>query len=151
VRAALHRVGIATRNSGRVGNIEITGKDDAARFAGIVGSDHPDKAPALARMSDVAGRSASRSDGIPAGALLREAREACGMGQRSFERGNYVSLYEREESTPPRRRLASIVSEMEQYLAGRGSSTPRELSMLRQLVDGDTRFTSVESVEDVPG
>jgi len=150
VRAGLHRLGIVAYDGGKLGNIEITGKEDVTRFAELVGSGHPQKAARLAAMS-CAGRTASRGDGIPVGALLREARQACGMGQRHFVRANYVSVYERGEVTPPRSRVAALVAEMEAHCAGQGREAPAPLTELGRLAAGDTRFTRVAAVEDLPG
>ena len=150
VREGLRRLGIVACDSGRVGNVEITGKEDAGRFARLVGSAHPDKARRLSEIP-AAGRTASRADAIPAGALVRAAREACGMGQRAFERGNYVSLYERNEVVPPRSRLATVVERMERHCRDTGRPAPAELRELRRLVEGDTRFTRVAASEPVPG
>jgi ATP-dependent metalloprotease FtsH len=150
VREGLHRLGMIAHDSGQRGNIEISGKEDAARFAEVVGSEHPEKAARLAGLPS-GGRTASRADRIPVGSLLKKAREECGMGQRAFERPNYVSTYERAEVTPSRSRLAGLVDEMERHCAARGASEPPALETLARLVDGETRFTQVLSVEAEPG
>ena len=150
VRVGLHRLGIVPYDSGRLGNIEITGKEDVARFAERVGSSHPEKAARLAEFQSES-RTASRADGIPVGALLREARLACGMGQRAFKFGNYVSVYERGQVVPPRTRVASLVAEMEACCAAEGRDVPGEVEALRRLAEGNTRFTPVAGVDAVPG
>lgn len=150
IRAALHRIGIVVFDSGRVGNIEITGKEDALRFVEMVGSKHPEKINALQDLMQQ-GRTASRSDAIPVGNLLREAREACGMAQRDFDKPNYISTYERNQVTPPRSRLQGIVEELENFCTKRCQSIPDSVQAIRSLVSGDTRWTQISAVEQMPG
>ena len=150
LRDALHRVGIVPYDTDKPGNIEITGKEDVARFAQVVGTEHPQKAAWMAAL-DCGGRTASRSDRVPVGSLLKEAREACGMGQRAFRHANYVSFYERNEVSPPRSRLAGLIQEMESHCENSGREKPAELEKLRRLAQGDTRFTQVVAVEPEQG
>src|SRR5581483_7388163 len=113
IRDALLRVGIVTScpetaRNGDDGNIVITGRQNLKTFQDRVGSAHPEKQAKLHKMADLLSRpktSSSRLDGVPVGALLRQARLSIGMGQRMFCRGHYVSAYERGQVTPSRTSL----------------------------------------------
>jgi hypothetical protein len=131
------RIGIVTGRSaaahaGRDGNIVITGIEHLRRFADRVSSDHPVKQEKLEalRMSIRGRSSASRLDSIPAGSLIRAARQSLQMGQRGFQRGHLVSQRERGIVTPSRQTLQSVVLEMHSWREAHELRITREFERL---------------------
>jgi ATP-dependent metalloprotease FtsH len=93
------------------------------------------------------GTTRSRLDAVPVGDLLRRARRSVGMGQRAFEHGNYVGLYERGVVIPLRPRLQQIVEEMEAWRQQREIKPTDELQQLRNLAYSDVFWTRVKRIE----
>ncbi len=158
VRDALLRIGIVTSRSPRAargddGNIVITGRDNLLSFIRQVRSHHPAKQDALDTIRvllESRTTSASRLDAIPAGRLLREARQSIGMGQRAFERGHYVSGYERGKVTPPRASLQAVVGEMESWCDEHDVEATDELQRLKDLAHSGVLWTRIQSIRPVP-
>ncbi|HYM81701.1 MAG TPA: AAA family ATPase, partial [Candidatus Limnocylindria bacterium] len=157
VRDALLRIGVVTSMSpgarnGRDGNVVITGLENLRRFVSAVGTEHPEKLPKLDAIWDWVRQrttSSSRHDGVAVGAVLREARQSIGMGQRSFTRGNQVSAYERGLVTPSRTSLQAVVDEMETWNPT-GTSSSIAFETLRDLANSAIHWSRIESIERLP-
>lgn len=148
VRAALHRAGFPTTNPGSA-NIEITGLADVLRFIEEIGSSHPAK---RRRMDTWQQRTASqtkdRTDVIPVGRKLRQARQQLGMGMQHFRRtsSSLISYYERNVIHPSRSRLRSILEEMQAWAAEHHRQASA-LVEIEALLDAPVSWSRVLSVE----
>ena len=148
VRAAMHRVGFPTTNPG-VANIEITGFANVLRFIKQIGSSHPKK---QARMEIWQGQSPTtpkdRTDVIPIGQRLRQARQQLGLGMQHFKHTStaLISNYERGNIHPSRSRLRSIVQEMRTW-ATEHSLESDKLSSVEELLDTPIGWSPVLSIQ----
>ena len=154
VRNALLRVGIVTSLSplasrGEDGNIVISGVDFLRRFASKVGTNHPEKERRVIELWDLLRdrSSSSRMDGIPAGAMIRNARQSAGMGQRAFTQGHAVSAWERGQVTPSRASLDTAVLEMERWCEDHEIETTDELVALRDLSESAVLWSKIQEIE----
>ena len=155
IRDALLRVGIPTNYSpaaraGRDGNIVLTGLESLRAFVYKVSSDHPVKIPALNELWELIRdrkTSASRLDSIPAPGILLQARRSLGMGQRAFERGHYVSSYERGLVAPSRASMQAVVTEMDEWREAESVSSTEQLDQLRDLAESAVLWSRITRIE----
>ncbi len=150
VRAVLQRVGFPTMNPGRF-NIEITGLGNVRRFIEQVGSEHPcrhQRMLAWQARETADWQVKDRSDLIPVGAMLRQARQALGMGSNHFAEttSSLIHRYETGEGHPNRECLRSLIAEMQDAGKAQGKDTDTLLAPLCQLVEGDVVWSPVKSV-----
>jgi ATP-dependent metalloprotease FtsH len=158
IRDALLRVGIptsfsASARAGLDGNIVLTGLDAISAFARKIASEHPAKLAALDQLwATVRDRqtSASRLDSIPAPGILLQARKSIGMGQRSFERGHYVSSYERGLVSPSRASMQAVVEEMDQWSEAEQVTSTEQLDRLRDLAQSAVLWSRITKIEKNP-
>ncbi len=155
IRDAMLRVGIPTNYSpaaraGRDGNIVLTGLESLRAFVYKVSSDHPVKLAALNQLWEMLRdrkTSASRLDSIPAPGILLQARRSLGMGQRAFERGHYVSSYERGLVAPSRSSMQAVVMEMDEWREAESVASTEQLDQLRDLAESAVLWSRVTKIE----
>lgn len=142
LRAVLLRAGFPTTNPGHA-NIELTGWQTVQRFIAEIGAEHPAKVARMQRWQNLPEptEQKDRSDVIPVGALLREARKAVGKGSNRFvsTSSSLVHYYETGKGAPSRARLQTLLQEI--------PGDHESVVALRKLVESDTGWSEVLFVE----
>lgn len=148
VRAVLHRIGFPTVNPGSR-NIEITGWVNVRRFGECVGSEHPKRSERLRawRQRPLPSQLKDRTDPIPAGSLLRQARQEAGQGSHRFANASssLIHRYETGDGHPQRAKLQALIAQMPSIEAT--SPLRDRLSVLCQ---SDVLWTPVLAIERAP-
>ena len=148
VRSLLQRVGFPPTNPGSA-NIEITGWHNVQRFIRQIGSNHPMRAARMRAWADQLEPEEvkDRTDAVPVGDLLRQARLEAGIGSHQIgaATSSLVHRYEHEIGHPNRERLRTVVSELQAACAERAGNTPA-IDALAALVDSPFGWSPVLSV-----
>lgn len=151
VRAVLQRIGFPTTNPSHA-NIEITGEEGVRKFIQTVGSEHPCR---RTRMNEWLQKTSSnqpkdRTDPIPVGARLRQARQEIGMASHRFASASSSLLhrYENGLGHPNRARLKRVLEEMQEWAGRQGVTETPVLDSLRRLADSPVMWSRVVSVTE---
>jgi hypothetical protein len=149
LRSVLHRVGFPASNPGSY-NIEISGWQNVRRFIREIGSSHPVKQARMEQWLAAGdpGEVKDRTDAIPVGNLLREARMSVGMGSQHFISASSSLLHRWEHGIghPNRERLQAVVAELREWAVANGKDGAL-VEQVANLAEAPTQWTPVLQVE----